>query len=58
MNEYEIYFINGHSLKYSYWKVSADSKDAALEKLGETFGAAFEHRLLLIKENGNTIFEY
>lgn len=56
-NNYKICFINGHSLKYSVFETAAADREQAQQLFNDRFGAAFDHAILYIYENGACIYD-
>lgn len=50
MKEYEVCYISGHTLKYSVARVEANDEADAVGKVFDLEGAAFENRLVSVRE--------
>ena len=48
--QYQVSYINGHSLKYEQFVTAAESPEKAVEKLRDSFEADFDHQIIDVKE--------
>lgn len=55
---FKICFIDGHDLKYKVFKTEARSKDDAMDRFNERYGANFDHQFISIEEDRKLIEKF